>query len=95
MLVGLGSPQKRCQYCMRLVEIEFKGRWFRYLTIVLDLQLLSAADVAALYQQRWRIKDAFNAAKRWLGLAYVQVGSIHGVQVQVWATWQLYVVRVD
>lgn len=94
-LIWLGSPQKRCQYRMRLVEIEFKGRWFRYLTNVLDPQLLSAADVAALYQQRWRIEDAFNAAKRLLGLAYFYVGSINGVQVQVWATWLLYVVLVD
>lgn len=94
-LVWLGSPQKRCQHRMRLVEIEFKGRWFRYLTNVLDPHMLSAADVAALYQQRWRIEDAFNAAKRLLGLAYFYVGSINGVQVQVWATWLLYVVLVD
>ncbi|MEA4909761.1 MAG: transposase, partial [Anaerolineaceae bacterium] len=77
------------------VEIEFKGRWFRYLTNVLDPHMLSAADLAALYQQRWRIEDAFNAAKRLLGLAYFYVGSINGVQVQVWATWLLYVVLVD
>jgi len=30
-----------------------------------------------------------------LGLAYFWVGSINGVQVQVWATWLLYVVLVD
>lgn len=47
-LVWLSSPPKRCLYCMRLVEIGFKGRWFRYLTNVLDPQMLSAADVAAL-----------------------------------------------
>src|SRR5689334_14262195 len=33
--------------------------------------------------------------KRLLGLAYFWVGSINGVQVQVWATWQLYAVVVD
>jgi hypothetical protein len=94
-LILLGSPQKRCQYRMRLVEIEFKGRWLRFLTNVLDPNMLSAVNVAALYQQRWRIEDAFNAAKRLLGLAYFYVGSINGVQVQVWATWLLYVVLVD
>lgn len=94
-LVWLGGPQTRCQYRMRLVEVEHKGRWFRYLTNVLDPQLLSAADVAALYQQRWRIEDAFNAAKRLLGLAYFWVGSLNGVQVQVWATWLFYALLVD
>lgn len=94
-LIWLGGPQTHCQHRMRLVEIEFKGRWFRYLTNVLDPQRLSAADVAALYQQRWRIEDAFNAAKRLLGLAYFWVGSINGVQVQVWATWLFYTLLVD
>jgi hypothetical protein len=94
-IVWLGSPQKRCQHLMRLVEVEHKGRWYRYLTNVLDPLALPAAYVAQLYQQRWRIEDAFNVAKRQLGLAYFWVGSINGVQVQVWATWILYLVLVD
>jgi len=79
---------------MRLVEVEHTGRWFHYLTNDLDPHLLSAADVAALYQQRWRIEDAFNA-KRLLEPAYFWVGSINGVQVQVWATWLFYALLVD
>ncbi len=94
-IVWLGSPQKRCRHRMRLVEVEHKGRWYRYLTNVLDPVELPAAYVAQLYQQRWRIEDAFNVAKRQLGLAYFWVGSINGVQVQVWATWILYMVLVD
>jgi hypothetical protein len=94
-IVRLGSPQKRCQHRMRLVEVEHKGRWYRYLTNVLDPLELPAAYVAQLYQQRWRIEDAFNVAKRQLGLAYFWVGSLNGVQVQVWATWILYLVLVD
>ena len=94
-LIWLGSKQTRCSHLMRLVEIEYKGRWFRYLTNVLDPQVLPAAYVAQLYQQRWRIEDAFQVAKRQLGLAYFWVGSINGVQVQVWATWLLYMVLVD
>lgn len=94
-LIWLGSPQKRCTNRMRLVEVEYKGRWFRYLTNVLDPQFLSAADVAAIYQQRWRIEDAFNVAKRLLGLAYFWVGSINGIQVQVWATWLFYALLID
>jgi hypothetical protein len=94
-IVWLGGPQKRCQHRMRLVEVEHKGRWYRYLTNVLDPLTLPAAYVAQLYQQRWRIEDAFNVAKRQLGLAYFWVASINGVQVQVWATWILYLVLVD
>jgi len=94
-VIWLGSPQKRCHHRMRLIEVEFKGRWFRYLTNVLDPQVLPPSVVAQLYQQRWRIEDAFNVAKRQLGLAYFWVGSINGVQVQIWATWVLYAVLVD
>lgn len=94
-IVWLGGPQKRCKHRMRLVEVEHKGRWYRYLTNVLDPLELPAAYVAQIYQQRWRIEDAFNVAKRQLGLAYFWVGSINGIQVQVWATWILYLVLVD
>jgi hypothetical protein len=94
-LIHLGGSQSFCQYQMRLVEVEYKGRWFRYLTNVLDPQVLSASQVAQLYQQRWRIEDAFNIAKRLLGLAYFWVGSLNGVQVQIWATWLFYALLVD
>ncbi|MGH2345082.1 MAG: hypothetical protein ACRDG4_07630 [Chloroflexota bacterium] len=49
----------------------------------------------ALYYQRWRIEDAYNAAKRLLGPAYFWVGSENGVQLQLWATGILYAVLVD
>lgn len=90
-----GSGSAGCQHRMRLVEVYHQGRWYRYLTNVLDPQVLSAADVLALYWQRWRIEDAFNVVKRLLGLAYFYVGSENGVQVQLWATWLLYGVLVD
>jgi len=48
-----------------------------------------------VYGQRWRIEDAFNAVKRLLGLAYFWVGSVNGVELQVWATWLLYAVLID
>jgi hypothetical protein len=94
-IIRLGSGERLCQHPFRLVEIEFHGAWYRYLTNVLDPQLLSAAYVAQLYQQRWRIEDAFFVAKRLLGLAYFWVGSINGVQVQLWATWLFYLLLVD
>jgi hypothetical protein len=95
VLIRLGSSSRRCQHIFRLVEVEHQGAWYRYLTNVLEPERLSAAYVAQIYQQRWRIEDAFFVAKRLLGLAYFWVGSINGVQVQVWATWLFYLLLVD
>ena len=94
-VVRLGQGPTECATLVRLIEIQVGGRWFRYLTNVLDPQLLPAEYVAELYGQRWRIEDAFNVVKRLLGLAYFWVGSINGVQIQVWGTWILYAVLVD
>jgi len=96
LILWVGSgPDSRCAHPMRLVEWQHHGKWYRYLTNVVDPQLLPAEYVVALYWQRWRIEDAFNVVKRLLGLAYFWTGSINGVQVQVWATWILYAVLVD
>ena len=94
-VVRLGQGPTQGATLVRLVEIQIGGRWYRYLTNVLDPQRLPAEYVAELYGQRWRIEDAFNVVKRLLGLAYFWVGSLNGVQVQVWATWLLYAVLVD
>jgi hypothetical protein len=94
--VWIGARQEdQCRHPMRLIEIEFRGKWYRYLTNVLDPRQLPAALVAGLYAQRWRIEDAFNVIKRLLGLAYFWTGSINGVMVQVWATWILYAALID
>ena len=96
LLVWVGSgPESRCTHLMRLVEWQHNGKWYRYLTNVVEVGKLPAEYVVALYWQRWRIEDAFNVVKRLLGLAYFWSGSINGVQVQVWATWILYAVLVD
>ena len=96
LIVNVGSSKdSRCVHALRLVEVEHNGKWYRYLTNVLDPGELPAEYVVALYWQRWRIEDAFNIVKRLLSLAYFWTGSINGVQVQVWATWILYAVLVD
>ncbi len=94
-IVWVGSGNSRCRHPMRLVEVLHQGRWYRYVTNVLDPQVLPAEYVLALYWQRWRLEDAFNVVKRLLGLAYFWVGSVNGVMVQVWATWLLYAVLID
>lgn len=94
-IVRLGQPKKRAKQPVRLVEVLYRGQWYRYLTNVLDPAVLSTEQVVALYAQRWRIEEAFLVVKRLLGLAYLWVGALNGIQTQVWATWLLYAVLVD
>jgi hypothetical protein len=95
-LIKLGKYRSdRCKHSLRLVEVELKGTWHRYLTNVRDPMVLSTADVLDLYEQRWRIEDAFLMVKRLLGLAYLWTGSANGIALQVWASWLLYAVLVD
>ncbi len=85
----------RCEHPLRLVEVQIKGTWHRYLTNVLDPMVLATSDVMDLYEQRWRIEDAFLLVKRLLGLAYLWTGSANGIALQVWASWLLYAVLID
>lgn len=86
LVIQLGGEQTRCQYEMRLVKVLFRGKWYCYLTNVTDTHKLPAECVVALYDQRWRVEDAFNVVKRLLGLAYFYCGSANAVQIQVWMT---------
>lgn len=93
LLVWIGEEGVRQQ--VRLIEVCYKGKWYRYLTNELDPARLPVAYAVALYWQRWRIEDAFNIVKRLLGLAYFWTGAQNGVELQVWATWLVYGVLVD
>jgi hypothetical protein len=44
---------------MRLIEVLYKGTWYRYLTNELDPTRLPTEYVVALYWQRWRIEIVF------------------------------------
>jgi hypothetical protein len=92
-LVWIGQDETRQQ--IRLVEIQYRGKWYRYMTNELDAERLPTAYVVALYWQRWRIEDAYNIVKRLLGLAYFWCGAQNAVEMQVWATWILYAVLID
>lgn len=92
-LVWIGSDDQR--QLVRLVEVLYRGKWYRYLSNELDAERLPTAYLVALYWQRWRIEDAYNVVKRLLGLAYFWCGAQNAVEMQVWATWLLYVVLVD
>ncbi len=80
---------------VRLIEVLYKGKWYRYLSNELDPLKLPVAYAVALYWQRWRIEDAYNIVKRLLGLAYFWSGSQNAVELQLWSTWMLYGILVD
>lgn len=92
-LVWIGPGDER--QLVRLVEVLYGGKWYRYLSNELDGERLPTAYLVALYWQRWRIEDAYAIVKRLLGLAYFWCGAENAVEMQVWATWLLYVVLVD
>ena len=92
-LVWIGKDDKR--QVVRLIEVLYKGKWYRYLTNELDATRLPTEYVVALYWQRWRIEDAYAIVKRLLGLAYFYCGAQNAVEMQLWATWILYAVLVD
>jgi hypothetical protein len=92
-VIWVGQGEERQQ--LRLVEVLYRGKWYRYLTNELDPERLPTAYVVALYWRRWRIEDAYGIVKRLLGLAYFWCGAQNAVQLQVWATWLLYIVLVD
>jgi len=94
-LVTLGKGASQCQQTLRLVAIKYRGKWYRYLTNVLDPQVLPAVYVVALYWQRWRIEEAYLVVKRLLGLAYFACGAQNAIQVQLFATWILYALLTD
>ena len=95
-IVRLGKYRSNpCQHPVRLVEVYLQGCWHRYLTNVLDPQRLSVVQVVTIYPYRWHIETAFLLVKRLLDLAYLWVGSLNGVQLQVWATFLFYAILID
>jgi hypothetical protein len=92
-VVWIGQDDTRQR--VRLIEVLYKGKWYRYLTNELDPLTLPTAHAVALYWQRWRIEDAYNTVKRLLGLAYFWCGSQNAVELQLWTTWLLYAVLID
>ena len=80
---------------VRLIEIYIGQRWQQYVTNALDPQQLSVLEVVSLYEQRWHIETTFLLVKRLLNLAYLWVGSLNGVKLQVWATFLFYAILID
>lgn len=92
--VTLKTPEQTV-LTLRLIEVRYSQGWYRYLTSVLDPEVLPPYVVMDLYARRWRIEEAFHLVKRLLGLAYLWTGSLNGIKLQIWATWLMYAVLVD
>lgn len=80
---------------LRLVEIRHGNSWYRYLTSVIDPNVLPPFVVGDLYSRRWRIEESFLLLKRLLGLSYLWTGSINGIKLQIWSTWLFYAILLD
>jgi hypothetical protein len=81
-------------YPARLIEVQVKDTWQRYLTNIPPEDLV-AADIVDLYGRRWSIESVFLLTKRLLGMSYLWAGAVNAVVLQVWATWLLYAVLID
>lgn len=92
-IVWIGGKDSRQK--VRLVQMLFRGTWYRYLTNELSAERLPAEMVINIYRQRWRIEEAFNIVKSLLGLSYFYSGSQNAIKQQLWATWILYATLVD
>ena len=94
-IIAVGQYRSNpCQYPLRMVSVLWQGTWYRYLTNVLEPQVLSTRQVCELYRHRWRIEEAFALTKRLLDLAYVWTGSTNAIQLQISATLIFYAVLV-
>jgi len=95
-LIEIGQDQQGHPLVrLRLIEVPKGQGWYRYLTSVLDPEVLPPYVVVDLYARRWRIEDAFHVVKRLLGLADLWTGSLNGIKLQIWATWLIDAVLVD
>ena len=86
-LVWLGAHRAdRGTYAVRLVQFRHKGSLRRYMTNVLDPQVLSIHDIAVLYARRWDIEMALQLVKQHLGLRLWWSSNLVVVEQQLWAT---------
>jgi hypothetical protein len=86
-LIYLGAhAADRAAYPLRLIEITWGEKSYRYLTNVLDPRLLPAWQVVALYQHRWDIEKAFDLLKTHLGLHLLWSAIQNVILHQVFAT---------
>src|SRR4029453_12787765 len=59
-LIQVGQYRSNpCMYPLRMVSVRWQSVWYRYLTIVLDPQVLSAPQVWELYRRGGGLRGVF------------------------------------
>ena len=85
-IVWLGKYRAdKAAHAVRLVTFPVGKTQFRYLTNVLDPNVLSLHDIAVLYARRWDIELAFKMVKRHLQLHLLWSAKQEIILQQVWA----------
>lgn len=85
-IVWLGAYRAdRAKHAVRLIQFSAGGRTYRYITNVLDPELLSIQDAARLYARRWDIELAINTIKTHLHLHLFWSSKPVVIQQQIWA----------
>lgn len=85
-VVYLGAYRSdQAKYPVRLVQYRRRGKWYRYLTNVLDPQVLPMQEVVKLYARRWDVELAFRLLKDFLKLNELWSAKWSVIQVQIWA----------
>lgn len=75
----------KASHAVRLVQFQVGTQTYRYITNVLDPQLLPMADIAKIYARRWDIEIAFKLIKRYLNLHLLWSCKTTVILQQVWA----------
>jgi Transposase DDE domain len=84
-IVYLGTFRAdKARYPVRLIAFWYRGQYRRYLTNVLNPQVLSVAQVVELYARRWDIEIAFRMLKDYLGLNELWSAKWPIVCLQIW-----------
>jgi hypothetical protein len=85
-LVFLGAhPRDQSAYVVRVIRIRYRGKWYGWVTNVLETEKLPGADVARLYARRWDIELAFCVLKNDLKLNVLWSAKEQVIGAQVWA----------
>ena len=85
-IVWLGKHRSdKAAHAVRLLQFQVGKNTYRYITNVLEPNLLPIDDIARIYARRWDIELAFNLIKRHLNLHLLWSCKTPVILQQVWA----------
>jgi hypothetical protein len=85
-LVWMGATSdNQAGYLVRLITYRYQGKWYSYVTNVLNPLVLPASEVVHLYARRWDIELAFRLLKDHLHLNLLWSAKWEVIGAQIWA----------